>query len=423
MSLFSVLHVWRSAFALALSASVVSAWAQPLTLAEALRLAEKRAPSVSAAEAAARGARETAVSAGQLPDPVLRAGLDNVPVTGPDQFSLDRDFMTMRRIGVMQEYVSSAKRNARQERGEREARRFTAEAQMSLTDVRTEVAAAWYDRYFAQKALGPQQGLVDEVAVQRRAIQGQMAGGKASAADALMLDVLLAQSRDRVTTARRQDQVAAVKLARWLGEDASRPLAGDGEIPNQDAALTLPEHDVHTIAHLRVLASELDVAEAAVQVAEEERTPNWTWEVAYQQRGPSYSNMVSVGVSVPLPIARSERQDRDLAARLAQRDQARDQLEDARRRHTAEFNAMRLEWQALRERERDLEATLLPVVRQRTEALLAGYSSGQVSLLNVLEARRAEVDARVQVLDLERDAARLWAKLRYTYLDSAGAKP
>ena len=115
--------------------------------------------------------------------------------------------------------------------------------------------------------------------------------------------------------------------------------------------------------------------------------------------------------------------DMYLAARLAQRDQARDQLEDARRRHTAEFNAMRLEWQALRERERDLEATLLPVVRQRTEALLAGYSSGQVSLLNVLEARRAEVDARVQVLDLERDAARLWAKLRYTYLDSAGAKP
>ena len=67
---------------------------------------------MSASDAAARGAREMAVAAGQLPDPVLRAGVDNLPVNGPDAWSLDRDFMTMRRIGVMQEYVSSAKRAA-----------------------------------------------------------------------------------------------------------------------------------------------------------------------------------------------------------------------------------------------------------------------------------------------------------------------
>src|SRR5581483_1322098 len=96
----------------------------PLTLAEALRIAEARAPAIAASAAAARGARELAVAAGQLPDPVLRAGLDNVPVTGSDALSLTRDSMTMARVGVMQEYVSRAKRDARREREERDARRL-----------------------------------------------------------------------------------------------------------------------------------------------------------------------------------------------------------------------------------------------------------------------------------------------------------
>src|SRR5262245_46173914 len=97
---------WCS-FAL-LAWNVAPAWSQaPLTLAEALRLAETRALSVSASDAASRASREMAAAASQLPDPVLRAGIDNLPVNGPDAWSLDRDFMTMRRIGVMQEYVSS----------------------------------------------------------------------------------------------------------------------------------------------------------------------------------------------------------------------------------------------------------------------------------------------------------------------------
>lgn len=395
---------------------------QPLTLAEALRFAAAKSPGVASYDAAARGARASAVSASQLPDPVLRAGLDNVPVNGPDAWSLDRDFMTMRRIGVMQEYVSSAKRAARQERGEREARRYEAEAEMSRSEIRTEVAIAWYDRLFAMKAEGLQQALEREIAMQRRASRAQVVSGKASAADVLMIDALLVQSRDRVIAARRQQQVATARLSRWLGDEASRPPAGDDGLPRESEVLALPEHDLHNIPHLRVLAVQVDVADAEVEVAEQNRSPNWSWEVSYQQRGPAYSNMVSVGVSIPLPIGRGERQDRDLAARLAQRDQTRDQLADARRRHMSEFNTMRIEWLALRERQRELESALLPIVRQRVDAVLAAYASGQQGLSAVLDARRAEVDARVQILELERDSARVWARMRYTYLEGEGVR-
>ena len=407
-----------------LAAANLPAWGQaPLTLADALHLAASKAPGWSASKAAARGARERAVAANQLPDPVLRAGVDNLPVNGADAFSLERDFMTMRRIGVMQEYVSTAKRGVRQQRGEREARRFEAEAEMSRAEVRTDVAIAWYDRVYARRTEQLLQALADEIAMQQRATDAQIASGRATAADALVTRALLVQARDRVMTAHRQQESATARLARWLGEDASRPPMDDAALPADADAAMLPEHDLHNIPHLRVLAGQVDVADAEVKVAEQDRSPNWSWEVSYAQRGSSYSNMISVGVSVPLPIGRSDRQDREVAARLAQSDQARELLEDARRRHRSEFSALRIEWQALRERQRQLESALIPVAKQRVDALLAAYGSGQQNLSAVLEARRAEVDARIQILELERDAARLWAQLRYTYLDSAGAKP
>jgi outer membrane protein TolC len=127
--------------------------------------------------------------------------------------------------------------------------------------------------------------------------------------------------------------------------------------------------------------------------------------------------MISVGVAVPLQIARSNRQDREVAARLAQRDRARELLEDAQRRHRAEFDTLRVELQALRERARQLETTLVPIAQQRVEASLAAYRGGLQNLSAVLDARRAEVDARLSIIDLQRDAARVWAQLRFTYFE------
>src|SRR5436309_16043872 len=87
----------------AIALATLSAHAQALSLEEAQRRAVDRSLQLAAQDSAVRASREMAVAAGQLPDPVVKAGIDNLPVNGADQFSVSRDFMTMRRIGVMQE--------------------------------------------------------------------------------------------------------------------------------------------------------------------------------------------------------------------------------------------------------------------------------------------------------------------------------
>ena len=133
----------------------------------------------------------------------------------------------------------------------------------------------------------------------------------------------------------------------------------------------------------------------------------------YSKRGSAYSDMISVNVSVPLQINRSSRQERELSARIALRDQARALREERYRAHRAEVLAMVQEWQTLRERVSNYDRTLLPLAKQRTEAALTSYRAGSGSLSTVLDGRRMELDVGMEQLRLEIDAARLWAQLNY----------
>jgi outer membrane protein TolC len=156
-----------------------------------------------------------------------------------------------------------------------------------------------------------------------------------------------------------------------------------------------------------------EMAEADVQFARANRKADWSAELMFSQRGPAYSNMVSVNISIPLQWDRKNRQDRELAAKLATAEQMRAQREEASREHAAEALAMLEEWQSNRERLKRYDASLIPLAADRTRATLAAYRGGTAILSAVLDARRTEIDVRMERVRLEMETARLWAQLTY----------
>ena len=131
------------------------------------------------------------------------------------------------------------------------------------------------------------------------------------------------------------------------------------------------------------------------------------------QRGPAYSNMVSVNVSVPLQWDQKNRQDRELSAKLAIAEQMRAQREEATREHVAETRTWLQQWQSNRERLEQYDAALIPLASERTRAVIATYRGGGSPLTSVLEARRTEIDTRMERLRLEMETAAVWAQLEY----------
>jgi outer membrane protein TolC len=386
---------------------------QALTLAQAQQRAIERSRQLAAQGHAADAARDMAVAAAQLPDPVLKAGVDNLPVSGADRYRIGADSMTMRRIGVAQEITSSDKRRWRAARFESEAARSLAAAEALAANIQRDTAIAWLERYHLERMSAE---LARQAALSRDEITAAEAayrGGRSGQAGLLEARAILLALEDRATELGLQARNAAIMLARWTGEPVD--VALDGSVDTGRIALA-PATLEATLEHhpqVTVLTRQAEVAQAEAGLARANRTPDWSVEVALQQRGPGYPGMVSFGVSVPLQWDRGRRQDRELSARLAMAGQAQAERDEALREHVAEVRSQLAEWQAGRERIARFEKDVLPLASARTEAALAAYRGGKASLAEVLAARRSESEQRLQALQLERDNARVWAQLTY----------
>ncbi|MGH8804388.1 MAG: TolC family protein [Polaromonas sp.] len=425
--MFSLNHVRliRSVAAGALLVQVaMPPWAaEPLSLLEAQQLAAARSQQLVAQNAVTRAAREMAVSAGQLPDPVLKLGVNNLPANGPDKFSVTRDFMTMRSVGVMQEFTRSGKREARTARFEREAETAEAGRQVALANLQRDTAIAWLDRFYQERMRGLLVAQRDEAKLQIDAADAAYRGGRGSQADLFAARSAVAQLEDRVAQAERQIETAKTQLARWVGTEAGKPL---GAPPALDTARLRAEDLETQLAHhpqIEVLVKKEAMAQAEADMARANRQSDVSVELMYSQRGPAFSNMVSLNMSVPLQWDQKSRQNRELAAKLATVEQMRAEREEGTRMHVAETQAMLQEWRSNRERLGRYDASLLPLATERTRAAIAAYRGATGPLTAVLEARRGEIDMRMERLRLEMDTARLWAQINYLIPSGQDATP
>ena len=388
--------------------------AQPiLTFDHALRLAQDRSRQLVAQDYAAASAREMAIAAGQLPDPTLTAGINNLPINGPDSFSLTRDFMTMRSIGVMQQFTRGDKREARAARFDREAEAAQAGRTYALANLQRETALAWLDRYYQGRTRDALIAQRDEARLQIEAADAAYRGGRGSQSDVFSARMVVAQLDDRIVQADRLVATAINRLARWVGDAANRPL---GAAPNTDVfSVDWAKLEDHVSHHpqLELLLRQEQVARAEVESAQTNKRSDWSAELMYSQRGPAYSNMISINFSIPWQLDRGNRQDRELAAKLAIIDQLQAQRDEATREHVADVRSWLLQWQSTRDRLVRYDSSIVPLSADRTRAALAAYRGGSGSLSAVLDARRMEIDTVLEHIRLEMDIAGVWEQLEY----------
>lgn len=395
----------RAAVLLATSLPFLAA-AAPLSLDTALQLAVERSEATRASRAGVRSATEAARTAGQLPDPMLRVGVDNLPVTGPDRFSTTRDFMTMKRIGISQEWLSSDKRVAREAAANAVTAREMTLTGVSVASTRLQTALAYADAFYAGEALTIATLIEHHAHEELEASRARLASATGSSQEVLALSGARGSAEDESADARQQQNAARLALQRWVGvmPEALAPIPAEPQL----------SEDAYVSRHPSVIAMQRDM-ELATQVAAvagTNRKPNWTWEVAYGQRT-GYSDMVSFGVSIPLQISPGERQDRDTASKLALVDKADAELAEARRAATAEYQTLRSDAGRLQERIESYRASVVTPAGQRTAAATAAYRSNQAPLATLFEARHAQVEVQRKLLTLQRDLARSQIQLAF----------
>ena len=387
----------------------------PLTLGDAVRLAELHAPALDARQAALQSAQYAIGPAGQLPDPELEFGIDSLPVDTDERFSLTRDNFTERKIGLMQTFPRKEKRELRTQRAEASAAREQALLTTQQLSVGESVARAWIARHTAERRLMLLESLRPRVAAEVAAAIAGLTAGRGSAADAITAKTGQAMVEDRISEARREVEDARADFARWLPDAQNRAL---GEAPDWADLGVDPNKLLSHIGHHRELLA-YDAAEreanADVALARAEKHPDWSVELSYAQRGPQYSNFLSVMVRVPLPIFAKHRQDLTIASKAAAVAQIEAEREDALRMHTAELRKTLNMWRNSTERVRRYEKELLPLAEDRADAALAAYRGGGGNLQASLSALDNAIEQRIAYTDVLNTLGQSWAALHFAF--------
>jgi cobalt-zinc-cadmium efflux system outer membrane protein len=392
--------------------SLAHAAEPPLTLAEAVRLAGTRAPRLEAQDAAVAAAEAEASRAGALPDPMLMVGIENLPVTGGDAFDPTVEDMTMKRIGVRQEFPAAAKRNARRSLALRQVDEARAQAIAERLAVQRAAADAWIDAWAAGHEVKALEQLHEQARLAAKLARARAGGGSGSLADALAVEAAGLELENELEAARGRRNEALSTLRRWV------PGAGIPAPEDRPAFDGLPLSRVQMQARVEEAApllgsgARVETAAAALDAARAEKRPDWSLTAAYGQRDRDRSDMLSVEVGIALPLFQRTRQDRGVLARQAEYRQALALRDDDTRALVAEVDAAFARWEALKRQVSLYEQRLLPLARDRGVTALAAYRAGG-ELQAWLDARTAELDIHRSHAEHLGELGRAWAALAF----------
>ncbi|HKO17208.1 MAG TPA: TolC family protein [Gemmatimonadaceae bacterium] len=236
--------------------------------------------------------------------------------------------------------------------------------------------------------------------------QARYAAGTAAKLDVIKAQVDVAQARNDLIASERDVATAEASLNRQLGRDISAPITPADSL---DVPPPLPDSsEIDRIAlanrpELAILQNQQRGAAANTALAREYWLPDLTVGISRDYALPG-SPLFTTGIALPLPaffwqhtngeIAASAHFERELAATY--RDTRAQVVQDVRSAYASASTAMR--------QVTFIRDELVPSAREAFRVATTSYTLGGASALEVLDARRALLDAESQLADALADA-------------------
>ncbi len=353
-------------------------------------------PGLRAAARREHAARRTVDGVRLWEDPMVRVGKSVANTPGPD-LEMEGDVS----FEVQQMLPLFGKATAMKREAEAGVGVATAEAEMRFQFVRRDVVQAAYRLALADatRVIG-----ADDVAALQRMTEfarERQGAGIDTTLDLLRLENERARREQQQVTDMRRREFEAATLSRLIG----RPLTNDWPVlALPEVAPEVPLSDqlygmsVRYEPRLKAMRKELEMAEAGVEVTRRSARPNVTAGIEARQwsgSGGIREGMVTVGLTVPWFNRGKYRADvdRDRARADAIRADAADYEFDVRRevfRVWTAVDAMRREAVLYRD-------TILPRSRLALDTAMAAWGTGRGMFLDVMDARRMWIEARLML--------------------------
>jgi cobalt-zinc-cadmium efflux system outer membrane protein len=383
-----------------------SALPEHLTLPILLRLVAERSPRLAVEQTAIDAAEADRITAGALPNPTVSygrftpSGGARTLFNGSQQQQATLDFPLL--IG--------GQRGARIDAAEQGL--LAARARVGLAG--NELALRAADLFVGLQSAQEKASMLEESAAEIKRVvaivSGRLDSGAASRYDLTRVEVELAGMNARLLDARADMADKSAGLAALLGAPGWRPSASGTPAPAGLPASAADWRESMISRNPQIVAArrEEEAAQAGLTRTERERWPVPVLSVGRTWTGDPFGAANFVGLSTEIPLSDARRGLTAKAAadlRAAQRRREAIESEaDVELRRLVDALAQR---QAALERFRQNVGERIPALKQMAED---AYRLGRGSLLELIDAARSRLDARLTEVDLR--AATVGQELR-----------
>lgn len=367
-----------------------------LTLELALERALRANPGLAGIQARYEAMAAIPSQVGTLPDPVLSFGAVNFPT---DTFHVGQEPMTQLQVGISQTIPFPGKRALREAASDHEAKAARSSVEENRLKLIRDVSSNWWTLHYldrAQEIVRRNQELLRQFV--------QIAQTRYEVGDGLQQDVLLAQLElskllDQAIQLQGARDVESARLNRLLDQPANAPLVlpltAAGDLADLVSEEELYQRAAASRPLLNRLRSEIDAAESRLELARKDYYPDFTVGAAYgarsgenpPPRGGDRTDLLTLRVSVNLPIYQSRKRAQAVSQRRSEMDGRRYALQDEINAMRAEISHAVADYRRAREQLVLLDLGIIPQARQTVESMLAGYQVGEVDFLNLVRSQ------------------------------------
>ena len=365
----------------------------PLHLADLLREAHEKNPDLKAVQARVRAAQSSISPAGALDDPMLMVQLWNAP----------SDFSTVPvMVQLSQQIPLGGKRGARTDAARADAAMAEADLAARQRDIDTQVAAAYFDLFLAERTQAVDDALDQILNVLLRASEARVSTGKAEQAELLRAQGALIQNRSDRETAVDRRKSAWARLAALLDRDPLSPSGATTEprlLPSLPDVAALSERALRARPELLGARALVAGAQAQQRLAKAAEVPDLGLFAAEMHtfRNPAgVSDFIFAGFQINLPIFAGSRNGSRIASAQAQVIAA-EEAEHALRNRVASEIAETHAHVLSEQRQIDLHHQLIPIAKQAVESAESSYGAGRADFTMVIDSAR---ELRMHELDL-----------------------
>jgi len=423
---------WRaSIFPFAILLVAISANAQEiheLTLVTAIELATQNDDWLTVSEQEQNAYLEEATAAGELPDPKMMVGLANMPL---DTFNFGQEPMTQFRLGVNQAFPRGDTRELLRKKITQQSEVSPLHRDDRTASVTLEVSGLWFDAYLAEQSISlinNDRALFEQL-VDITTARYTSTAGLARQQDLIRAALELVRLDDRLALLRQRQDSSRQRLAEWLPyEIVSLPFSQD--LPE----LEPPESELNSLPQaleffenhpkIRVNDKQIEIAQTQVEITKQSFKPSFNVGASYGYRdrsrlGIDRADFISLDLSFDLPLFTENRQKPRLRASQYRASAKQTERILLIKDLFANYQQAMAQLVVLDERKAIYNDYLLSQLTDLTEATLSSYTADEGDFEEVMRAYIAELNAKIELLQIDIERLKVISLLDYLLTTSA----